>query len=237
MRVYALIVLFATFTALAQATTANPQAAASPIPPSTAPAPQSQTIIIPAGTRIPMSLASPIQAKSARPGAGVRAITGFPVTVGSQLAIPAGTYAEGVIDKVVKGGRTGPTLRMHFTRILYSNGYSLAIDGANVMAQIKTSAGTTECDAFTGDSGDTEALVAQSTLPPLPHTGPSVGTMVGIGIGVAAAGIVATALYMHHLGGGGTALVFDTGWQFEMVLQSPLRVDAATVAAASSGGR
>ncbi len=235
MRIYTAVLLIAAFSNLAQATTANPQAAAPEQSP--ARAPESQTIVIPAGTRIPMSLASPIQVKSARPGAAVRAVTGFPVTVGSQLAIPAGTYVEGVIDKLVKHGRTGPTLQMHFTRILYSNGYSTAIDGANVMARLITPGDIEEGDAFAGKSGDGDALIAQSTVPTLPRNGPSVGTMVGIGIGVTAAVAVAGLLYLHHLGGGGTAQVFDAGWQFEMVLQSPLRVNAASVAAASAGGR
>jgi type IV secretion system protein VirB10 len=235
MRIYTVVLLIAAFTNLAQAATANSQAAAPEQSP--ARAPQSQTLVIPTGTRIPMSLASPIQVKSARPGAAVRAVTGFPVTVGSQLAIPAGTYVEGVIDKVVKHGRTGPTLQMHFTRILYSNGYSTAIDGTNVMARLKTSRGTEEGDAFAGESGDGNVLLAQSTVPTLPHNGPSVGTMVGVGIGVTAAAAVVGLLYLHHLGGGGAALVFDTGWQFEMVLQSPLHVDAASVAATSAGGR
>ena len=235
MRIYTVALLIAAFTNLAQATTANPQAAAPEQSPTRAP--ESQTLVIPAGTRIPMSLASPIQVKSARPGTAVRAVTGFPVTVGSQLAIPAGTYVEGVIDKVVKHGRTGPTLQMHFTRILYSNGYSTAIDGANVMARLETSPGIGKGDAFAGESGDGDVLLAQSTAPTLPHSGPSVGTMVGIGIGLTAAVTVAGLLYLHHLGGGGAAQVFDTGWQFEMVLQSPLRVDASSVAAASAGGR
>ena len=79
---------------------------------------EKQTITIPVGTRIPLALASPITSK-ARPGDAVRAVTGFPVTVGTQLAIPVGTYVEGVIDKVTKGGRSGPSLQMHFTRILF----------------------------------------------------------------------------------------------------------------------
>lgn len=235
MRIYTLALLIAAFTNLAQATTANPQAAVPEQSPTGAP--ESQTIVVPAGTRIPMSLAGPIQVKSARPGTAVRAVTGFPVTVGSQLAIPAGTYVEGVIDKLLKHGRTGPTLQMHFTRILYSNGYSTAIDGANVMARLKTSSGTEEGDALAGESEDGEALLAQATQPTLPHNGPSVGTMVGIGIGVTAALAVVGLLYMHHLGGGRAAQVFDAGWQFEMVLQSPLRVNATSVTPASAGGR
>jgi hypothetical protein len=52
------------------------------------------------------------------------------VTVGKQLAIPVGTYVEGVLDKVTKGGRSGPSLKMHFTRLDYVNGYSVDIDDA-----------------------------------------------------------------------------------------------------------
>jgi hypothetical protein len=52
------------------------------------PASTNQTITIPAGTRIPLSLTSPITNKEARPGASVRAVTTFPVAVGAQTAIP-----------------------------------------------------------------------------------------------------------------------------------------------------
>jgi hypothetical protein len=38
---------------------------------------------------------------------------------------------------------------------------------------------------------------------------------------------------MARHGGGGTGVIFDTGWQFEMVLDSPLTVDAASVAASA----
>jgi len=233
MRTLAALMLLATLTILAPATTLDPQATTAQSPA----APESLAIVIPAGTRIPMSLARPISVKSARPGTAVRAVTGFPVSVGTQLAIPAGTYVEGVIDKVVKHGRTGPELRMHFTRILYSNGYSVAIDGANVMARVKLPAGGESCDASPAEGGEAGALLAQSTLPTLPHTGPSVGTMVGIGAGIAVASTVAGVLYLHHLAGAGPGPVFDAGWQFEMVLQSPLRVEAASIAAAGTGER
>ena len=235
MRIPAVAMLIPVFATLAQANTPNPQSVAAPPQASSPSAPQSSTIVVPAGTRIPMSLASPIPAKSARPGTAVRAVTGFPVTVGTQLAIPSGTYVEGVIDKVVKGGRTGPELRMHFTRILYSNGYSLKIDGANVMAYRQSPTEREECEVSGEESRDREDLVAQTTLPPLPHTGPSMGTMIGIGIGITAAGIVTGLIYMHHLGARGAVLAFDAGWQFEMVLESPLSVDAATAAASASG--
>ena len=233
MRIFALVVLLAASTCWAQEPAANPQ------PPSQAQAQapaasHNQTITIPAGTRIPLALASPITTK-ARPGNAVRAVTGFPVTVGTQLAIPVGTYVEGVIDKVMKGGRSGPSLQMHFTRLLYANGYSVAVDGANTQAKaLIPKSSSPEPTAFAGASGSNYALSAQQSpgspalQPPASHTGAIVGAMVGSAV----AGIVAIVLMAHHQGGGSTVL-FDTGWQFEMVLESPLSVDAASVAAAT----
>jgi hypothetical protein len=177
------------------------------------------TITISAGTRIPLVLASPITNKSARPGNAIRAVTGFPVTVGTQLAIPAGTYVEGVIDKKTKGRRPGPSLRIHLTRMLFPNGYSVAVDGINTQANAVRS-------GFPGPSA--LGLQQSQGLPPLPNSGTHIGAMAGAA-GAAVAGIVAIVLLSHHQGGG---VLFDTGWQFEMVLQSPLTLDAASVAAA-----
>lgn len=233
MRIFALVVLLAASTSWAQEPASNPQ------PPSQAQAPapaasQNQTITIPVGTRIPLALVRPITTK-ARPGNDVRAVTGFPVTVGTQLAIPVGTYVEGVIDKVRKRGRWGASLQMHFTRILYANGYSVSIDGANTQAKaLSPKLSSPETTAFAGESGSYNALAAQqsSGLPPLPNPGSHIGTVVGVAVGGAVAMIVTIVLVARHQGGGNDVL-FDTGWQFEMVLQSPLSVDAASVAAAA----
>jgi hypothetical protein len=52
---------------------------------------------------------------------------------------------------------------------------------------------------------------------------------VGIAVGTAAAGIVTLALLGRHRG---VDTLFDAGWQFEMVLESPVSLDADRVAAA-----
>jgi hypothetical protein len=158
------------------------------------------------------------------------------VTVGTQLAIPVGTYVEGVIDKVTKGGRSGPSLQMHFTRLLYANGYSVAVDGANTQAKaLSPKSSSPEPTAFASESGSNFALPAQQSAgspavqPPASH----MGAVVGLAVGGAVAVIVTFVLMTHHQGGGNT-LLFDTGWQFEMVLESPLSVDAVSVAAAAA---
>lgn len=242
MRILSLIlaILLVISTCPAQAPAPNPQA----LPPQTqgsAPAPMTspaQTIVVPEGTRIPATLSSPITAKSARRGTTVRAVTAFPVTVGTQVAIPSGTYMEGVIDKVTRGRSDISSLHIHFTRIVYANGYTVDIDGINTDAkalspELDSGSNSLEPAALTAENAPHLALVAQQAPqpPPLPHPEPSMGTAIGIGVGLAAVGIIGAVLAVHH-SHASNGVLFDTGSQFEMVLQSPLSLNAARVAAA-----
>ena len=98
---------------------------------------QNLTITIPAGTRIPLSLLSAIHTKSTRRGDLVHLETRYPVLVGTEIAIPVATYVEGVVDKVTKTGSGSPTagLQMHFTRLRFTNGYEVRLDGAILQAE------------------------------------------------------------------------------------------------------
>ena len=53
--------------------------------------PSSGQTIVPAATVIPLTLVSQIKSKSTKVGDAVRAQVAFPITVGTQMAIPAGT--------------------------------------------------------------------------------------------------------------------------------------------------
>ncbi len=231
MRIFVFVGLLAAAACWAQEAASNPQPPSSQVSAQAAAASQKQTITVPAGTRISLSLASPITSKAARPGGSVRAVTGFPVTVGTQLVIPVGTYVEGVIDKVTKKGRPDAGLQMHFTRMLFPSGYGVAIDGANTQGKVlRPEPNSTEIAALPSVSGANYALPSQSTpaLTPPPHVGPSTGEIVGIAV---ASAVPVVAILLWHRGRG-DRVIFDTGWQFEMVLQSPLTLDAASVAAA-----
>jgi hypothetical protein len=98
---------------------------------------QNLTITIPAGMRIPLSLISAIRTKSIRRGDLVHLETRYPVIVETEIAIPAATYVEGVVDKVTKTGSGSPTagLQMHFTRLRFTNGYEVRLDGAVLQAE------------------------------------------------------------------------------------------------------
>jgi hypothetical protein len=207
-----------------------------------------QSIVIPAGTRIPAKLAGPVTARAGHKGETVRAVTTFPVTVDTQLAIPAGTYIEGVIDKVSRRGPSGPVLLMHFTRILYGNGYNVSVDATNTQAKLfipSESSPTSSAipSPITLASLWDSSLVlnqspAQTTVssPPLPAPPSHMGVVIGAAVVGVAVLVVSLVLAAKH--GGFVAynnIIFDTGWQFEMVLQSPLSMDAARVAAAVDG--
>ena len=57
--------------------------------------------------------------------------------------------------------------------------------------------------------------------------------MTGVGLGVLAGAFVGIFAWAHHRAGSFDYVVFDSGWQFTMVLQHPLTLDAGQVAAAS----
>jgi hypothetical protein len=205
---------------------------------------QPQELTIPAGTRVPMTLTSPMYSNATRQGDAVRAVAAFPVTVGKQVAIPAGTYFQGVIDRVVKRGPSGHAqLQMHFTRIVFADGYNVALDGATAEARAGDPAGNDRdlsAAAVPERQGEPRFVLAQfpvptqppPTLNPPPHVGPNIGAIAGLTFGIGAAVTVAAVLLGRRHAGD---ILFDTGYQFEMVLSAPLALDAGRVAAAVAG--
>jgi hypothetical protein len=218
-----------------------------PIPPS-APASQAQIqgdaqkqfITIPAGTTIPVTLTNAIHANTTHRGDPVRAITAFPVTIGTQLAIPAGTYVEGTVERITKRDRDGqPNLQVHFSRLVFTNGYSLPLDGTITDARaegldMKTIDVSVSGDDMSPSPGPTLAVqqLPGQALPPFPpFPKPKIGAAVGIAAGVAGAAIVVAILLAHHRGGVDYTL-YDVGSPFNMVLTNPIVLDADRVAVA-----
>ena len=73
-------------------TPTTPQAAVPPV--------ETGTIAVPQGSLVALNLISSIKSKSTRPGDPVRAVVAFPLAIGDRVAIPPGTFAEGIVDKV-----------------------------------------------------------------------------------------------------------------------------------------
>jgi type IV secretion system protein VirB10 len=224
--------------AIAQTPVPNPAPAAQQIP---AP-PATSTITVPAGTAVPLTLMNPVKSKSTKPGDQVRAVVAFPVTVGSRLAIPTGTFVEGTVTQVSARPlkNQAPTLRVHFTQLLFPNGYSVALNGENTQAFLLPDddrASTVEVAELTPmpPLGAHFAMGAgQTTMPTLPQVGPSKAVVIGATTGGFAAFTIGMLLWARHRANGYDFIVFDVGWQFQMVLDSPVTLDAAQVAAAAT---
>jgi type IV secretion system protein VirB10 len=225
---------------IAQNPVQNPSAASSaqqnPAPPA------ASTITVPAGTAIPLTLMNPVKSKSTKPGDTVRAVVAFPVTVGSRLAIPTGTFVEGTVTQLTVRPlkNQAPTLRVHFTRLLFPNGYSVALNGENTQALLLRDddrASTVEVAELTPmpPLGTHFAMgEGQNTMPTLPQVGPSKAVVIGATTGGFAAFTIGMLLWAHHRANSYDFVVFDVGWQFQMVLDSPVVLDAAQVAAAAA---
>ncbi len=87
------------------------------------------TLTVPAGVDVPLTLSQAVTRKSLKIGKPVSAKVVFPATIGSQLAIPAGTVAQGTIAGKSEVKKTHlPIATLHFTRLVYPNGYTITLD-------------------------------------------------------------------------------------------------------------
>jgi type IV secretion system protein VirB10 len=207
-----------------------------------------KVVNIPAGTKVPLTLVSAIKTRSTKVGDTVRAVVAFPVTTGDTLAIPAGSFMEGTVTKLVlKTRRTSKQdVEIHFTRLLFANGYTVTLDANNEQAKADTSAPVSPADAASGvtaaaanslKSLGSFALFGQTqpTLPPLPQVGPSPGVIVGATLGGAAALLLAGILFGRHRANQ-DAVLLDAGWQFQAVTTGALVLDGDKVRAAAALG-
>jgi hypothetical protein len=215
-----------------QAAASVPQPlAAQPVPDATSTAPaKPNTFVVPAGTRVPLSLRSAISTKTAKPGDAVYLNTTFPVVVGGRVLIPAGVYVQGYIDGLQRGGKVKgrAQLMMHFVSMAFPNGVVIALPGA--------------VDKVPGTNGaevkDKEGLIEQSsnkagdarTIAGTTITGAGIGSLAGYGSGNPGmgagigAGAGAAAGLLITMFKRGDDIVFPEGSSVTMVMQRPLEV-------------
>jgi hypothetical protein len=160
-----------------------------------APSAGSPPLTVPAGTKVPLRLTSPLGTKTARPGDAVHAEAAFPVTTSNTVAIPPGTYIEGAIDLVTRrGSHAGFT--MHFTNMVFANGYTVPLSAATADTRagiVHTGEPTAAADAMAFQS-------APPTVTPPSMPGPSRGVVIGLAAGGAVAGTV-VAVILGRRGG------------------------------------
>jgi len=205
-----------------------------------APGPQTDTsgpssasgseLTIPSGTKVPLALKQAISTKNAREGDAVYAVTTFPVVVNDRVVIPAGTYVQGRISNVKRGGRIKgrAEVLMHFSTLIYPGGYTVILPGAvqNVPGAEKTSMkdeeGTIRQDSQTGEKARTVATAAGTGAVVGGLSNGVKGGLIGAGIG----GGVGTAIGLLTRG---NDVRMDAGTTLEMVIQRSVPLDGSRV--------
>jgi hypothetical protein len=147
-------------------------------------------------------LISPVLARTAKVGDGVYAQAAFPVAVKNQMAIPPGTYVQGQIDTLTRLGWLSPHAQFQIH-------FTKIIFANGYTVELK---------------GPQNVTAGQPPAPPAPAAS---GTPPAAPDDVIAA---VAAVYVQV--SSASDVLLDNGSQVEMVLQVPLRLDAARVAAA-----
>jgi type IV secretion system protein VirB10 len=213
--------------AAAQAAPATPSGAQTALATS-APA---STLNIPAGTKVPLELKHAISTKATHEGDAVYAQTTFPVVSSEgRVLIPAGTYVQGRVSHIQRGGRIKgrAEVLMHFTTLIYPSGYTVLLPGAveNAPGVDKTSMkgeeGTIRGDSQTGEKAGTVATSAGTgaVIGGLSQGGK--GALIGAGVG----GAVDTAIALLTRG---NDVKMDAGTTLEVVIQRDVPLDASRV--------
>jgi type IV secretion system protein VirB10 len=184
--------------------------------------------VIPAGTKVALALKQAISTKTAKEGDAVYAQTTFPVVQDDRIIIPAGTYVQGKISHIQRGGHVKgrAELLIHFTSLIYPSGYTVVLPGAleNVPgaehATTKGSEGKIQQDSDTGKKLETVAKTAGTGAA---IGGVGTGSWRGAGIGGGIGAGVGAAIGMLSRGGD---VRLEPGTSVEMVIQRDVPVDS-----------
>ena len=187
-------------------------------------------LTIPAGTRVPLSLKQAISTKTARDGDPVYAETAFPFIVNERVVIPAGTYIQGKITRVQRGGHVKgrAEVLIHFTSMIYPSGYTVMLGGSveNTPGADKTSMkdneGTIRQDSDAGRKARDAAAGASTGAVIGGVTGGAKGAGIGAGVG----GVTGLAISMLSRG---SDVRLESGTSIEMEIQREVTVDASRI--------
>jgi hypothetical protein len=220
------------------APSSSPSSVATPAAPAAADA---NTLTIPAGTKLALSLKQAISTKNAREGDAVYAETAFPFVVNDRIVVPAGTYIQGRVAHVERAGhgRGRSEILIHFTSMIFPSGYTLMLPasventpGADSNS-VKDQEGTIQADKDTTKRVEDAAKNGvYGTMGGATAGGLAMGGLNGAraGAGIGAAAGIAWALLKR-----GPDVKLDVGTSIEMEVQRPITVDASRIQVAKAG--
>ena len=206
-----------------------PAPAARPaLSPTPRPAANGQTITVPSGTRLGVTLENGISTNSAKAGDSVYFRTSFPVTINNKVVIPVGSYLRGEVTESKRPGRVKGKgqLRIRLNTLILPNGYTVDLNAE----PHSTDAGGTKTDSegkITGPGGkgkDAET-VATTTV-----TGAGIGAIAaggkGAGIGAGIGGVAGLAAVLLSRG---PDAQLPRGSSMDLLLERDLQLEAEQV--------
>ena len=173
-----------------------------------------ETVVIPVGTNIVVTLNKRITTETARNGGTFSATSTGPIVVNGQTVFPSGSRVNGVLRDVEDSGRTSGRARMTlvYQEIVGPTGKAHAITTQPLMLEAESGTGT-----------DVERIAAGTVL------GALVGGIAGGGKGAAVgAGVGAGAGVVVMLATQGDELVLEAGQKLSVNMISPMSVQVAT---------
>ncbi len=194
------------------------------------------TLVVPAGTKLPLILHNSITTRNAQPGDPVYLETTFPITLDNRVVVPAGSYVQGNIVDAKRPGKVKGTgeVRIRLTTMILPNGYTVQFDA------IPTNAGTGGGESTDKEGkikGDTDKTTDAGTVMKTTAAGAGIGAIAGrsaggAGIGAGAGAAVGLAAVLLTRG---PELELPRGTSLDIVLDRPLYLDSSKINFTSTG--
>src|SRR5215831_15495984 len=204
--------------------------------PRSTPAPSStaQTVLVPAGTRLGVTLENGISTATAKPGDSVYMRTSFPITINNKVVVPVGSYLRGEITDSKRPGRVKGKgeLRLRLNTMVLPNGYTVDLNAE----PHSTDAGEVKTDQegkMTGPGGKgKDATTVATTTAAGAGIGAIAGGGKGAGIGAGVGGLAGLAAVLLSRG---PEAQLPRGSSLDLVLERDLHLDADQIHYADVG--
>ncbi|HET9284146.1 MAG TPA: hypothetical protein VFR24_19515 [Candidatus Angelobacter sp.] len=207
--------------------------------------PADSTVVLPAGTKLPLGLVRPLSLKSSSAkGTGVYLQVTFPVIIAGRMVVPPGAYVQGTIEKMIIKRGANPDLEFEIrsASLIFSTGYTASLTGTVEMIHNNArlvAPGTPSTNDETvamiphGTSNVPSPAMSAVGTAPTPAPLPSLGNgprnaIIAVGAVGAAALVGVTVFALHHR----NDVYLDAGTPLEITLAEPLKLDARNVTTA-----
>src|SRR6266550_1283510 len=124
----------------------SPRTQDSSASPTPSPKASPETLVVPAGTRLPLVLHNAVTTRNARPGDPVYLETLFPIATQGRILVPAGTYVQGETQEAKRPGKVKSVgeISMRLNSMIRPNGYTVDF---NAIPSNACSGGTESTDS------------------------------------------------------------------------------------------